>query len=127
MSNNQQTGKKGEELAAKFVEGLGYSILERRFRFERAEVDLICFDERDSVANGEIVFIEVKARTSRAFGFPEDAVTPAKQRNIIKAATAYLYESKLEGAACRFDVISVDLTKREPEILHLMHAFEATD
>ncbi len=118
-------GAQGEELAAKFLEGQGFQIMERNYRFERAEVDLICFEPAEVYEQGgEIVFVEVKTRSGRGFGRPEEAVTPEKQAHIVRASRAFLYEFQLEGAPCRFDVISVHMGDRsEPEITHFRDAF----
>ncbi len=70
--STKQIGDRGEKLAAMYLENRGYMILERNYRFERAEVDIVAFKEH------EIVFVEVKLRTSLKFGHPEDAVTEAK-------------------------------------------------
>ena len=125
--HNQETGVAGERLAEEYLEAKGYAILERRYRFERAEVDLICFEPDGDNLKGEIVFVEVKTRRNRSFGNPEEAVTLGKQRSIIKAASAYLYESKMEKAACRFDVVAIFLTDGEPLIEHFKHAFDASE
>ncbi len=120
--SNQATGKQGEDLAASFLESQAYIIFERNYRFERAEVDLICFDP--NTRRGELVFVEVKTRTGLEFGRPEEAVSEAKQRNIIRAAEAYLHESRMEGAMCRFDVVSIVLVAdEEPKIEHFKNAF----
>lgn len=125
MTNNQETGILGERLAVDYLESLGFSILETRYRFEGAEVDIVAFEPDGDNKRGEIVFVEVKARRSASFGRPEEAVTIRKQQSIIKAASAYLYETKMERAACRFDVIAVNLAGPSPEIEHFRHAFEA--
>ena len=85
---------------------------------------MICFDPKQQVADGEIVFVEVKTRRTDSFGPPEDAVTESKRKNIAKAASAYLYEAKMEGAACRFDVVAINISGAEPVIRHIKHAFE---
>ena len=120
------TGDRGEAVAAAYLEGLGYTVLERNYRFERAEVDLVCYrPARNPAKGGQIIFVEVKARTGLGYGRPEEAVTEAKQRQIRHAARAYLYETGLEGAPCRFDVVSVLLRDgAEPEIEHFQNAFE---
>ena len=120
-------GDRGEALAAAYLERKGYTILDRNYRFERAEVDLICFLPASQYeAGGELIFAEVKTRTGLGYGRPEEAVTEAKQRHLIRAAEAYLYERKLDGAPCRFDVISVLLQRgKQPEIEHFENAFVA--
>jgi putative endonuclease len=123
--STKQTGDRGEAMAAAYLERKGYTILERNYRYEHAEVDLVCFKPAaKDRAGGELIFAEVKTRTGLGYGRPEDAVTEAKQRTLIHAAQAYLYERKLEGAPCRFDVISIVLQRgRPPRIEHFENAF----
>jgi putative endonuclease len=118
-------GDRGEEVAAEFLEQLGYRILERNYRFERAEVDIVCFEPAQNYRDGgQVVFVEVKTRSGLGFGHPEEAVTKVKQRKIMKAAGAFLYERRLEGSPCRFDVVSILAAPgEEPEIEHFKHAF----
>lgn len=87
--------------------------------------------EQASSVHGEpkprgVVFVEVKTRTGLGFGRPEEAVTEAKRQHIIRAATAYLHERRLENAPVRFDVVSVMLRPgRAPTIRHFENAFHA--
>ncbi len=126
--DNRQIGIQGEDLAAAYLEQQGYRILARQYRFERAEVDLVCFEPAPRPEEGgEIVFVEVKTRRGLGFGRPEEAVTPEKQRHLIRAAQAYLYEHHLQRARCRFDVIAIVLQDQgPPEIRHFKDAFWAT-
>ena len=123
--STKTTGDQGEDLAAEYLEGLGYTVLERNYRFERAEVDIVCYrPAKNPAKGGQIIFVEVKARKGLGYGRPEEAVTEAKQRQIRHAARAYLYETGLEGAPARFDVVSVLLRDRAaPEIEHFEDAF----
>lgn len=117
-------GDRGEDLAAAFLEENGYLILERNYRFERNEVDIVCFQPYARYEEGgELVFVEVKTRTGVGFGRPEEAITEAKKISLIKVAKAYLYERRLDGSPCRFDVISVLLDRGEPTIEHFENAF----
>lgn len=129
-------GERGEELAAAYLEAQGYRVLDRNYRYERAEIDLVCFEPRGRPTGrpeappagegGEIVVVEVKARTGLGFGRPEEAVTPQKQRHVARATSAYLHERRLENARVRFDVVSVLLRPgREPQIEHFRDAFRA--
>ena len=93
-------GQRGEEAAAHFLEARGYKILERNFRCRAGEVDIIAEDK------GELVFVEVKARSSRQYGNPAEAVTPRKQAQVSKAALCYLGD-KHPNRAARFDVVAV--------------------
>jgi putative endonuclease len=94
-------GRQGEDRAAKFLTGQGYKILERNYSIRAGEIDLIALHQ------GEVVFVEVKTRTSDAYGAPELAVNPQKQRRMIKAALAYIKYKKLDQVPCRFDVVSI--------------------
>jgi len=120
-------GDYGEALAAEHLSQAGYRIFDRNYRYERAEIDLVCFDEGEEGERGEIVFVEVKTRSGLRFGAPEEAVTDEKQEHIVHAAKAYLYERRLEGAPVRFDVVSVVLNQdRPPDINHHKNAFWAS-
>lgn len=127
--STKATGDRGEEIAADFLEAKGYRILERNYRFNREEVDLVCFQPyEDYTQGGELVFVEVKTRRGLGFGRPEDAVTLDKQEAIMRVAEAYLHETRLEGALARFDVVAVLLGPStgagdEPEIEHFENAF----
>lgn len=123
--SDQDLGRRGERLAAEYLESLGYRVLDRNYRFERNEVDLICFDPKagEETPHGEIVFVEVKTRSRARYGRPEEAVTAEKQRRVVEVSRAYLYERKLEGAPCRFDVVSILMKARGAEVEHFKDAF----
>lgn len=101
-----ELGREGEDTAVRHLESSGYRILTRGFRMFRGEIDIVALD------GDTLVFVEVKTRTSEDFGFPEEAVTPAKQSQIRKIARGYLIREKLGDIPCRFDVLAVD---RSPE------------
>jgi putative endonuclease len=128
MPTTKETGQQGEDLAVAFLEAKGYTVLDRNYRFEREELDVICLDPGKEGPGGgppAIVFVEVKARRGTGYGRPEAAVTPAKQKAIARVAQAYLHERRLEGAMCRFDVVAVLFGTGEPGIEHFEHAFWA--
>lgn len=127
MSQNQRTGRSGEDRAAAYLEALGYRILDRNYRFEGTEVDIVAFEPaQDYERGGELVFVEVKTRRGTGFGPPEEAISDAKKRSLMKGAEAYLHERRLDGSPCRFDVIGIlDSGRGEPEIEHLKDAFWA--
>lgn len=97
----QSVGLTGEAIALRHLVRKGYKIIETRFRLFRGEIDIIARDGRT------LVFIEVKMRTSDAYGSPEESVTLAKQAQIRKVALGYLLVRRLGNADCRFDVISI--------------------
>ncbi|MEI7695484.1 MAG: YraN family protein [Chlorobium sp.] len=94
-------GPEGEQIAADYLVKAGYRILQRNYRFHRNEIDMI------SLHRGTLCFVEVKTRFSSAKGHPAEAVTLQKQREIIKAAQAYLTITGQIDTDCRFDVMAV--------------------
>jgi putative endonuclease len=115
-------GNRGERLAAKTLQAKGYRILARNCRSRWGEIDLIARD------GDTIVFVEVKTRSQDDRGRPEEAVTITKQRQISRAASAWLQLHKLNHHRCRFDVISIVWrTGEAPLIDHYQSAFEATN
>lgn len=101
MGQNKILGALGENLACKYLEDTGYSIIERNFSCRAGEIDIIAFE-------GEtIVFIEVKTRVSEAFGMPSEAVSAAKQKKLVKAALYYMQKKQLFNYMSRFDVIEI--------------------
>lgn len=123
----KQLGDQGEQIAAEYLEAKGYVILDRNYRFERAELDIVCFEPaEDAARGGEIVFAEVKTRSGLGYGRPEEAISEQKRRHIVRAAQAYLHERRLERSPCRFDVVSIVLRNNaDPEIEHFARAFWA--
>lgn len=115
------TGKKGERLAADFLTGNGYQILETNFRCPLGEIDIIARDHQ------EIVFVEVKTRTSHALGYPEQAVGIQKQKKLSQLALWYLQTKKMSGKRARFDVVAVTLTAQANEINLIKNAFDYID
>lgn len=103
--NKRQTGTERESLSCAYLEQRGMTIVERNFRTRYGEIDLIGLHE------GYLVFAEVKYRAGLSCGFPEEAVTKAKQRTICKVAEWYLltHEQILEQAprGIRYDVIAI--------------------
>ncbi len=112
-------GKSGESHAITHLVGLGFKILERNWRFRRAEIDIIAENEQF------IVFVEVKMRKDTVMGNPEQAVTRKKQKRIILAANEYLVSNNLEKEA-RFDLVSIVYGEGPLKIDHIPDAFYPT-
>ena len=94
-------GRLGERIACRYLLGLGFDILARRFRGRRGELDLIAFE-------GEtLVFIEVKTRSSRAFGDPWEFVDWQKQQSLSCVAVEFIARHDLGQYSYRFDIVSV--------------------
>lgn len=109
-------GKRSEIIATDYLRNKGYKILETNYTNKIGEIDLIAQDK------DYIVFVEVKARSSQAFGHPLDAIDEKKQQKIHAVASLYLVEKRKYGKPCRFDAISI-LGLENPEILHVIDAF----
>lgn len=118
-----ETGRRGEDLAAALLEGKGYRVLDRNYRWQREEVDIVAFQPAPANDGGTIVFVEVKARRGTGFGRPEAAVDAAKQQAVMRVAEAYLHERRLMPSPTRFDVVAVLFGQGEPEVEHFENAF----
>ena len=115
--NRQTVGKRGEAIAAEYLQARGYAILARNVRFRHGELDIVA-------RHGDtLVFVEVKTGTGDAFGEPQTWVDAAKQRRLGRLAAAYLGTHHLDDVACRFDVIAVCLSGSEPVVRHITDAF----
>ena len=119
-NSNRSKGKQAEEVAASYLESKGYTILDRNYYFQHAEVDIV------ALGDDYIVFVEVKSRKNNHFGRPEEALDYVKQNNVIKAAEAWLHERKMTGAFIRFDVIAItqEDSNKTPDIRHFDNAFQ---
>jgi putative endonuclease len=105
---NQTIGKIGEQLAVNFLKVSGIKIITRNYRTEYGEIDIIGLDEKD------LVFFEVKTRSTKTFGEPEIAVTENKLRHMINSALTYMQKFG-EDENWRIDVIAVSLNKSNQE------------
>lgn len=112
--NLHTLGKKGEELAARFLEGKGYTILEKNFYRRTGEIDLIA-----RAPDGTYVFAEVKTRRGHSCGYPEEAVTAKKIQKMVRVAELWLTLKGIHTDAIRLDAIAVEMRSPEPEIIHL--------
>ena len=114
----KELGRKGEEIAIRFLKKKGYRILEKNYVCKMGEMDVIA-KEKDTLA-----FIEVKTRTSTAFGPPQLAVNLTKQMQLSKVALYFLKEKKLEDVKARFDVVAIILGPKGEEIELIKDAFD---
>lgn len=116
MADHNDFGKFGEELAVNYLVGKGYQILERNWHNIHKEIDIIAKDGKF------LVIVEVKARQTDEYGNPDIAVTKKKQRMLIAAANAYIFNKSLD-VETRFDIISIVFKDGEPIIEHIEDAF----
>lgn len=116
MANHNDKGILGEELACNFLVKKGYFILERNWRYKKAEIDIIAM--KDDV----LIFIEVKTRKNANFGNPEEFVSEKKQKFMLEAAPIYMEKINHEWEI-RFDIIGIVL--RESVTLDIVHIEDA--
>lgn len=96
-------GARGERIAADFLGAAGWRILERGYRLGRREIDLVVR------RRGTLAFVEVKTRSGRGWGAPEEAVTARKRKEIEAVAQAYLVRTNPGNIDIRFDVIAIEI------------------
>ena len=116
MASHNELGNKGEQIAAEFLSKKGYEITERNFIYDKAEIDIIA--RKESI----LVIVEVKTRNSDYFGDPQEFVTPAKIKRLVKAANEYVVSNDLE-VEIRFDIIAILKNKSTERIDHYKNAF----
>jgi putative endonuclease len=116
MAQHNELGKKGEQLAVNFLIENNYDVLERNYRFEKAEVDIIA--QKDNT----LAVVEVKTRSTTDFGNPQDFVKPKQIKNLVKAVNEYVVENDL-NVEVRFDIIAITKVKHGFDIEHLEDAF----
>lgn len=106
-------GRAGERKAEKFLKKTGYKILEKNYKSHFGEIDLIA--QKDD----EIVFVEVKTRTSIEYGYGSEAVNAKKRDKYYLIAAEYLQKNRKTDFPCRFDVIEIN----DGKINHIQNAF----
>ncbi|MDO5972547.1 YraN family protein [Flavivirga aquimarina] len=116
MAKHNELGKKGEQLAVDFLIKNGYDIIERNYRFDKAEVDIIA-QQKDTLA-----IIEVKTRSTIDFGNPQDFVKPKQIQRLVNAVDEYVNVNSLD-VEVRFDIIAIVKEGKGFNIEHLEDAF----
>ncbi|GEP50131.1 UPF0102 protein [Flavobacterium noncentrifugens] len=116
MAEHNELGKLGEALAVEFLQKNGYEIRVTNWVFQKAEIDII------AKKNNFLAAIEVKTRSSVAFGLPQDFVKPKKIQLLVKAVNEYVISNDLD-VEVRFDIIAISKTEKGFSIEHLENAF----
>jgi putative endonuclease len=117
----QKLGKQAEDLVSRELAAQGYQILQRRFRTQFGEIDIVARD------GGTLVFVEVRARVGEGYGSAEESITPRKQWRMTRMAQTYLLDQGLGEVDCRFDVVAVDWSEKEPVVTIYQSAFDAVE
>lgn len=122
MAKHNDIGQRGEQLAADYLIQKDYTILDRNWRYGRAEIDIVAMD------GATLVFAEVKTRSDDLFERPESAVNDKKRRLLARAAVAYMRKIGHEWAI-RFDILAVVLKhfseKKETDVFFIDHFEDA--
>ena len=116
MATHNDLGNEGEQLAVDYLLKNGYEVLERNYRFQKAEVDIIA--QKENI----LAVVEVKTRTSADFGNPEDFVKPKQIKLLVKAVDEYVVSNDLD-IEVRFDIIAILHEKQNVTIKHIEDAF----
>ncbi|QNK62546.1 YraN family protein [Pedobacter sp. PAMC26386] len=117
MAAHNELGRKGEVLAANYLETCGYRILEKNWVCARAEIDLIAFYD------SKLIFVEVKTRSSAAYGEPEDFVDWKKEKQLEFASSVYINRKNHQGEI-RFDIVAIVFENEQLyKINHIEDAF----
>lgn len=113
MAEHNNIGKSGEQQAVNYLCANGYEVLTRNYRFKRFEIDII------AKLDLQVIFIEVKSRSSEYFGKPEEFVSEAQQKRISSAANQWVDDHEWEGEV-RFDIIALS---KKSGLNHIQDAF----
>ena len=107
MQHKNDLGKYGEKLAVKWLEKNGFAILYRNLKFGRYEIDIVA--ERDERLHS----FEIKTRRTTTFGYPEQSISPSKQKNIVAASASLLAETAFEEI--QINILAITLRHRAVE------------
>jgi putative endonuclease len=118
MSESFDFGREAESFAVNYFQSLGYEIIKQNYFYQKAEIDLILKN------SNQVVIVEVKARSSKIWTNPEDAVTFKKKKLLISAAHQFILENNLD-AEIRFDILALVKQYGKWEVNHIIDAFNA--
>lgn len=116
MADHNELGKEGEKQAVAFLKDKGYKILKTNYRYLKHEVDIL------AQYKGELIAVEVKTRSTRDFGDPQDFVKPTQIKSIVTAVDAFMEQRDLD-LEVRFDIIAVIYINGKYELNHIEDAF----
>ncbi len=118
MAAKDVLGRRGEDLAAAYLQNEGYTILDRNWRCAQGEIDIVAFD------GVETAFVEVKTRSGLAFGHPLEAITVQKLARLRRLAAAWCEEHPGNHDRIRIDALAVIMSRgAAPQLEHLKRVF----
>jgi putative endonuclease len=112
-----ELGNLGEEYSVVYLQKKGYEVVERNYRFQKNEIDII------AKFGNNLIIVEVKTRQTAEIGEPWRAVTKSKQKQIIKVANQYVQANQID-LDVRFDIVSIVHNSYRTEIEHIEGAFD---
>lgn len=118
MAQHNDLGTEGEKQAVAYLKQKGYEILKTNYRYIKNEVDII------AQYDNQLIAVEVKTRSSREFGDPQDFVKPSQIKTIVTAVNAFMEQRDID-LEVRFDIVAVLKTPSNFEIEHFEDAFLA--
>jgi putative endonuclease len=117
MAEKDELGRKGEDIAFKYLSEKGLRIKERNWRYKNGEIDIIAFDK------DELVIVEVKTRSAVIFEEPRDSISDKKISFLVNAAEEYILQTDFNGET-RFDIVSIKwYGEGKYELEHIPEAF----
>ena len=119
MAAHMETGKKGEDIALQYLKEKGYTILDQNWRNSRYELDIV------AKKDGFIIIVEVKTRSVNSMVDALLAIDRNKRQHLMRAANSYILAKNLKDEI-RFDVITIGVGGKNPEIMHVPNAFYPT-
>lgn len=123
-SPHLELGRRGEKLAARYLRANGYKILYRNFRAPKGgELDIVCREK----STATLVFVEVKTRSTTAFGDAVYAVKHRQQQSISRGALAWLRMLDNPDIIFRFDIVEVLVEESGVRISLARDAFQLSD
>lgn len=116
MAEHNTLGRKGEDLAAEYLLLKEYEILQRNYRYQKAEIDIIA--RRGNL----LIAAEIKTRSTPEFGNPQDFVKPKQIKQLVKAMNHFVEDNEMD-VDVRFDIIAIVKNKAGTRIEHIQDAF----
>jgi len=133
MNNKKFFGALAEDIATKFLRKKGFIILERNYKNNLGEIDIVALEVKNPIqylaprkffSSSKIIFVEVKAQTQNQFGQAEERINYFKQEKLKNLALLYLKEKRLTNHSFRIDAIRIDLSQTPAQIKHIISAVE---
>ena len=122
---NKEIGKRGEEIAAEYLRGHGYRVIERNYRTRFGEIDLILEGPSTNFRSSRLIFVEVKLKVGEKFGSPEEMITKSKIQQVRRTAERYLLEnSQMKEKFSKYQIDAVCIILRDDRTVNKISHYE---